>query len=271
MKRRALMEVGAGLSALVLMGCQRRTIEPLEETSFWDRQPEKKDPTKESSHRDRHPERKEPTGLSSWDPQPEKREPVKESSPREGLPENVDWRQVNSEFWLTGHPRITQWRREYSNNKTPWKLWKRAEPYLPVIRAKLSKSRLPLEFCLLPMVESSFNPLARSERAAGMWQFVVPTALEMGLVVNSRLDERLDWSKSTVAASRYLTQLARKFNGNWGLVLAAYNMGPGAILQAVKAQGSEDFWSLRLRQETADYVPKFLAMVQLLRESFPEV
>lgn len=186
------------------------------------------------------------------------------------IPQEVDWKNVNTSFWFTSHPRVTYWRRRYDKTRDPWKLWQRAERYLPTIRKEFSSKSLPLELCLLPMIESSFDPLARSKRAAGMWQFIAPTAIDMGLLVNTRVDERLDWDKSTVAAAKYLVQLARKFDGDWGLVLAAYNVGPGALDRAIQEQGTRNFWELKLREETTEYVPKFLAMVQLLRESFPE-
>jgi len=222
-KRRDVMALGAGFSALTLAGCQRKQQVAAPEQNFWD------------VHK-------------------------KEN----------DWRIVNPSFWYSDHPRITHWRRKYDKNRDPWKLWKRAERYLPEIRREFDKHQLPLELCLLPMIESSFDPLARSARAVGLWQFIAPTAIDMGLLVNNRMDQRLDWAKATVAAAKYLTQLARKFDGNWGLVLASYNLGPGAIGRAVEAQGTQNFWSLKLREETTEYVPKFLAMVQLLRESFPE-
>lgn len=223
MRRREVVGLGAGLSALALTGCQKKT-KPVSENTFWERQPD-----------------------------------------------DADWKEVNASFWFSQHPRITYWRRHYDKTRDPWKLWKRAGRYLPEIRREFKEQKLPLELCLLPMVESSFDPLARSQRAVGLWQFIAPTAIDMGLIVNNRMDERLDWGKSTVAAAKYLKQLARQFNGNWGLVLAAYNFGPGSVSRATQAQGTRDFWALEVRQETAEYVPKFLAMVQLLRESFPEV
>lgn len=181
-----------------------------------------------------------------------------------------DWRKVNAQFWYHAHPRIDHWRKHYNASKDPWILWKRAEIYMPTIRKIFSEYHLPNELTLLPMIESSFNPDARSQRAAGLWQFIAGTAKDMGLQVRPKLDERLDWEKSTVAAAKYLSFLANKFHGDWGLVLAAYNMGPGAIERAVVEQRARDFWQLEVREETTQYVPKFLAMIQLLRESYPD-
>ena len=195
-----------------------------------------------------------------------------EERPRVTLSDSVgrDWRKVNPQIWYHAHPRIEHWRAHYNKTKDPWVLWKRAQIYMPTIRKIFAEYQLPNELMLLPMIESSFDPNARSQRAAGLWQFVEGTAKDMGLQVRPKLDERLDWELSTVAAAKYLCFLANKFHGDWGLVLAAYNMGPGAIERAMVDQGTEDFWTLKVREETAQYVPKFLAMIQLLRESYPD-
>jgi membrane-bound lytic murein transglycosylase D len=154
--------------------------------------------------------------------------------------------------------------------RDPWAIFERAQAYLPFIRNTFKKYGLPNELCLLPMVESSFSPLARSERAAGLWQFVPGTATDMGLTVNNFTDERLEWEQSTEAAAKYLAHLAQRFQGDWGLVLASYNMGQNAIARAVESQGTDDYWSLDIREETTNYVPKFLAKLSLLRETYPD-
>lgn len=194
-------------------------------------------------------------------------EPVAIEAPQ---PIQRNWKMISRNTWYAQHPRIDHWKKHYDKTRDPWVLWKKAHLYLPTIQKVFAEHQLPNELCLLPLIESSFNPRARSERAAGLWQFVVPTAKDMGLIVNSKLDERLNWQRSTHAAAKYLTFLAKKFNGNWGLVLAAYNMGPGAIERACVEQNTQDFWQLQVRDETTQYVPKFLAMIQLLRESYPD-
>jgi hypothetical protein len=204
----------------------------------------------------------------------QRKRPVEEPWPVHGLRESwgleKDWRTMDKDFWYSEHPRIEKWRTHYNQTRDPWLLWKKAQVYMPVITKIFAEYKLPNELSLLPMIESSFNPQARSQRAAGLWQFVKGTAKDMGLDVRPKLDERLDWEKSTVAAAKYLTFLAEKFDGDWGLVLASYNMGPGAIERTVIDQETRDYWQLQIREETTQYVPKFLAMIQLLRESFPD-
>jgi len=183
---------------------------------------------------------------------------------------NKDWRSSDTDFWNVKNERVAKWTRYYEKNRDPWKLWNKAEPFLPYLKRQMEIHKLPNEFCLLPMIESSFDPSARSKNAAGMWQFIKTTGLDMGLVINPFVDERLNWQKSTVAACKYLSRLAHKFDGDWALVLAAYNMGPGAVMGAVAKQDNNDYWSLNIREETAEYVPKLLAMIQLLRRSYPD-
>lgn len=182
-----------------------------------------------------------------------------------------DYTRTNKNFWYLKNARIGQWEERYRASGDHLVHWKRASEYLPEIQTIFQRYRLPNELCLLPIIESSFSEDARSARAVGMWQFVKPTAIEMGLVVNNKTDERLDWRKSTEAAARYLSQLSLEFNGDWALVLAAYNAGPGTVRRAMAEQGTNDYWKLEIREETSQYVPKFLAMIHLLRRAHPKV
>lgn len=162
--------------------------------------------------------------------------------------------------------RINSFRKHYQARGEAVKLWEKAQPFLPYIRSVFRDHGLPKELCLLPMLESSFNPKAKSARAAGLWQFIVPTAKDMGLKVGSGMDQRYDWKKSTHAAAKYLSWLSKQFDGDWALVLAAYNLGPNALKREMGKQGQRSFWRLKLRKETSEYVPKFLALIQLARE-----
>jgi membrane-bound lytic murein transglycosylase D len=113
----------------------------------------------------------------------------------------------------------------------------------------------------LAIVESALNPNAISRSGAGgLWQFMKPTARECGLKCGTYVDERMDPEKSTKAAARYLKQLYTAF-GNWELVMAAYNAGPGRVRSAVKRSGTSDYWKLAryLPAETQSYVPGFIA------------
>ncbi|HCS92153.1 MAG: transglycosylase SLT domain-containing protein [Thiohalocapsa sp. PB-PSB1] len=150
-------------------------------------------------------------------------------------------------------------------------LAKRARPYLHMIVGELERAGMPTELALLPEVESRYNPRAVSPvSASGMWQFMPYTGTEMGLAQNHWYDGRNDILASTRGAIAYLTQLRDEFDGDWALALASYNAGPGRVRSAQRvnrARGKPtDFWSLNLPNETELYVPKLLAIVDLVRE-----
>ncbi len=134
-----------------------------------------------------------------------------------------------------------------------------------LVRRRLRAAGLPEDLVYVAMVESGFDPLARSPAGAvGMWQFVAPTAREYGLRIDHWVDERRDIVASTDAAARYLGDLKRRL-GSWELALAAYNMGYGAMLQSIRRYNTNDFWTLArleagLPYETTQYVTRILAM-----------
>lgn len=141
----------------------------------------------------------------------------------------------------------------------------RARPYLYHIVDTLSKHKLPYELALLPIVESAYQPTALSPKsAAGLWQFIPSTGRDFDLQQSDHYDARLDVAASTQAATRYLSFLKQHFKGDWLLALAAYNCGLGAVDEAISrniAEGLDaDYWSLRLPEETQEYVPRFLAL-----------
>jgi len=142
---------------------------------------------------------------------------------------------------------------------------KRAQPYLYHIVENLSKHKLPYELALLPIVESAYQPTAQSPKsAAGLWQFIPSTGQDFDLRQSDEYDARLDITASTQAAIRYLSFLKQHFNGDWLLALAAYNCGQGTVDNAIKRNFTDgletDYWSLRLPEETLEYVPRFLAL-----------
>ncbi|MDQ7076214.1 MAG: transglycosylase SLT domain-containing protein [Gammaproteobacteria bacterium] len=146
---------------------------------------------------------------------------------------------------------------------------KRAHPYLYAILNEVEARGLPSELALLPIVESAYDPFAYSHgRAAGLWQMIPGTAKRFGLEQNWWLDQRRDVIASTRAALDYLEYLHRYFNGDWLLALAAYNSGEGTVGRAVRKnrkQGKDtDFWSLKLPKETRSYLPKMLALKQII-------
>jgi membrane-bound lytic murein transglycosylase D len=141
----------------------------------------------------------------------------------------------------------------------------RGAKYLPMIQSVFRAEGLPLDLAYIPIIESSFKTNALSKASAkGPWQFMKPTAREHGLKTDWFIDERSDPEKATIAAAKYLKTLSRMFDGDWNLVLAAYNGGPGRVSRAVKRSGVNDFWELSastkyLPRETREYVPLILA------------
>lgn len=138
-----------------------------------------------------------------------------------------------------------------------------AELYFPLFEEMLDRYNLPLEFKYLAIVESALNPQARSRSGAvGLWQFMYRTGKIYDLNTTSYLDERSDPYKATEAACQYFQYLYAMF-GNWELVLAAYNGGPGTLNKAIRRSGGKrDYWELRryLPIETQGYVPAFIAV-----------
>ena len=134
--------------------------------------------------------------------------------------------------------------------------------YIPIFEDALLLHKIPLELKYLPVIESAFNPRARSRAGAGgLWQFMPATGKRYGLLINSLVDERCDPIKSSDAAARYLKDLYDIF-GDWTLVIAAYNCGPGNINKAIhRAGGERDYWKIYpyLPAETRGYVPAFIA------------
>lgn len=145
----------------------------------------------------------------------------------------------------------------------------RAAPYLYFILQQVRKRHLPVEYVLLPMIESGFNPFAYSSAgAAGMWQIMPGTASGYGIKQSWWYDGRRDIIASTRAALDHLVYLGSFFEGNWLLATAAYDTGEGNVLAAVRKNNLEgkpiDFWSLPLAQETRDYVPRLLALAAII-------
>ncbi len=141
-----------------------------------------------------------------------------------------------------------------------------AAVYFPMFEKALAEAGLPTDLKYLSIVESALNPAAISRSGAGgLWQFMKPTARECGLKISSYVDERMDPDKSTKAAVHYLKTLYAMF-GNWELVMAAYNAGPGRVRAAVKRAGSSDYWQIArfLPEETRSYVPGFIAASYLM-------
>lgn len=169
--------------------------------------------------------------------------------------------------------RIREQKRKYLKSKSYLHdVTLRAEPYMYWIVGQIKKRNMPMELVLLPIVESAFDPHATSSaNAAGLWQIVPQTGRNYGLKNNQWYDGRRDVVASTTAALDMMQRLNRMFDGDWLLTIAAYNSGEGRVMQAVKAnkrQGkSTEFWALSLPRETSIYVPKMLALSDIIKHS----
>ena len=174
---------------------------------------------------------------------------------------------MNEDHW---DPRIDA-QRSWFVSRQPYidRLSARASRYLYHTVKEAERRGLPTELALLPIIESSYDPAATSSAAAaGMWQFIPSTGKIYGLRQTSMYDGRRDVVESTRAAYEFLGSLYNQF-GSWELALAAYNAGPGRIQQAINRNQAAglptDYWSLRLPQETMNYVPRFLAVAQIIK------
>ena len=180
----------------------------------------------------------------------------------------------NQTVWKQSNPRINKFVQVYSKNNHVKSCLNRASSkrYLNYIHKVFYKYKLPPELAHLPILESCFDTKAKSVTGArGMWQFTRSTGEEYGLSVGFLSDDRLNWRKSTHSAARYLKKLGDIFNKNWELALAGYNGGPNYMKRQMKSQGTRNFWKLKLRKETHEFVPKFLAMLIVARKKYPEM
>lgn len=154
---------------------------------------------------------------------------------------------------------VQDYMQQHKKNLVNLKDWGR--PYFDLMDAILTSHGVPKEMKYLAVIESHLKTFAVSwAGAVGPWQFMPATARRMGLKVNSNIDERTDYFKSTHAAARYLTELFKTYN-DWLLVIAAYNGGPGNVNSAIRRNNSTDFWTLQnsLPAESRNHVKKFIA------------
>lgn len=160
--------------------------------------------------------------------------------------------------WIATHPSYIQ------------KLARQSEPYIYHIITELKKRRLPGEIALVPMVESSYDPFAYSGAgAAGLWQLMPGTGTELGLKQDWWFDGRRSIRPSTNAALSYLSYLHDFFNGDWILAFAAYDAGEGSLARIIKNSQPRgravSFWSLNVPNETRAYIPRLLALAEVIQ------
>ena len=223
--------------------------------------------------RNRPPVPMDPTAISMlggdaatvWpEPRPDKDAAIDRDSwarIRDGLafPHSMNSRVKREINWYRKHPKYLR------------RLTQRARPYLAYIVREVGQRGMPMEFALLPVVESAFRVRAYSPAgASGLWQFMPSTGRRYGLKQNWWYDGRRDVVASTRAALDYLTKLLEKFDGDPLLAVAAYNWGEGNVRRAVsrnRARGKPtDVWSLRLPRETRSHVSRLLAIAEIVED-----
>ena len=194
------------------------------------------------------------------------------ASPGETLEYTDIWERIASQLnWHElDNPRITQERDWYLSQRGFMPLIaSRGQYYLHYIVEEVDKRGLPMELALLPLVESNLNPYAHSSaHAVGLWQIMPATGKHLGLTQDWWYDGRRDVRDSTRAALDYLEELYALCDEDWLLTLAAYNAGHGRVNRSrrasIKKGLASDYWSIKLPRETRRYVPKLLALAQII-------
>jgi membrane-bound lytic murein transglycosylase D len=203
----------------------------------------------------------------------ETQKPLKPGQNSDGSYNNI-WNRVSNGF---GFPNIEnsqideqlRWFAQYQQHLIF--VVNQSQPYLHYVVSEMEANGLPLELVLIPVIESSYNPLAVSPgKNVGLWQFTLQTGKNFGLTQNTSYNGRKDAVASTDAAIRYLQALDKMFNHDWLLAVAAYNAGEGTINRAIaknkRAGKPTDFWSLSLPKHTRIYIPKLLALAKIIAE-----
>ena len=188
--------------------------------------------------------------------------------PTELLKERLAAMDAKSPFNIEYNPGLENIIKSFLKNrkKSFGRLMAISEYYFPMFEEALAKKNVPLEIKYLAVVESALNPKAVSRMGAtGLWQFMYQTGKQYNLTIDSYVDERSDPLKSSEAAAQYMTNMYAIF-GDWDLVLASYNSGPGNVAKAIRRSGGQqNYWNIRknLPKETQGYVPAFLATMYI--------
>ncbi len=216
----------------------------------------------------------EPAAIISIEPAPPNAPPLLKAADSQGNPQHDLWARIRAGFALSDLGTDLVQENENLYLKRPdyfERMVGRSKRYLFYIVEAVEKRGMPTEVALLPMVESAFNPKAYSRaHASGLWQFIPSTGRSYGLQQTWWVDNRRDVIAATNAALDYLQKLHGMF-GSWELALAAYNWGEGSVMRAIaknQARGlPTDYLSLRMPKETQQYVPRLIAIKNLIQRS----
>ncbi len=179
--------------------------------------------------------------------------------------------QRNVGFSFTLNPLIQQYINYYQGPRGRATLengLRRSGQFMKLARKIFAEEGVPLDVTWLGQVESAWKPKAVSWAAAsGLWQFIPSTGRMYGLRQNAYIDERNSYEQATRASARHLKDLAKRYNGNWELAMAAYNTGAGNIDRAISRAGTANFWMIYpyIAQETRNYVPNILAVILIAK------
>jgi membrane-bound lytic murein transglycosylase D len=199
--------------------------------------------------------------------------PPPESTEKERQPDDL-WERIRGDLrWEnTQSPRIDSAREEFLSQPDYLPMVAdRADYYLYYIVEEVQKRDMPMEIALIPMIESSLNPFASGPSgAAGLWQIMPETGIHLGLERDAHYDGRHALRDSTEVALDYLEELYQEFDEDWMLAVAAYNSGAGNVARAQEANAAKgldtDYWSLKLPAKARAYVPKIIALSQIVAD-----
>ncbi|ACU02723.1 Lytic transglycosylase catalytic [Pedobacter heparinus DSM 2366] len=153
----------------------------------------------------------------------------------------------------------------YFSNLQTNMLHRKAAEWFPIIEPILAAYGIPEDFKYMPLVESGLNSGVSPKGAAGFWQFMPGTARMYGLKVNSKVDERNNLRKSTIAAAKYIKELYGIFD-SWTLVAAAYNVGDSHMKRQINRQNQDNYFKMKLNNETGGYVYKLISMKEIMKD-----
>jgi membrane-bound lytic murein transglycosylase D len=196
--------------------------------------------------------------------------PTVKSGTQAAAPVKTIWSGIRSELSLNHYVQSAEVKNEIrkllADRKKLFEILESSGPYIYFIHKKTHENKLPAELALIPAIESEFNPRDHSNKGAtGLWQLMPGTAHDLGLEVKSNYDGRRNVVDSTNAALSYFSDLNKYYKGNWSLAIAAYNSGQGKVDTAIRRAGSRNFWNLKLPHETKIYLPKLLAVAEIIK------
>jgi membrane-bound lytic murein transglycosylase D len=189
------------------------------------------------------------------------------------LPQQVKSVDLNREFTFAGErvPMNDDTRERLDRELSVNAYWqsttllniKMAHKYFPTVERILAENGIPDDFKYLAVAESGLRNVSSPASAKGYWQFMKPSALEMGLEISDEVDERYDIEKSTRAACAYIKQLHRRF-GSWSNVAGSYNVGPTSFARSLSEQKENSYYDININEETSRYLFRIIAIKEIV-------